>query len=128
MLHIANMHASYDDNQARFHRDYIGRQFSANLPIRQISESVFGSDTLVISLGSGTNKQRIGFVRRQGGDFGMGLKVRGCLFGFQCKRSRRRGIRRACLHHKTIQALPRQAAADEHSPQVANCQLSRGGA
>ena len=51
---IANMHASYDDNQARFHRDYIGRQFSANLPIRQISESVFGSDTLVISLGSGT--------------------------------------------------------------------------
>jgi tRNA_anti-like len=54
MLHIANTHASYDDNQARFHRDYIGRQFSANLPIRQISESVFGSDTLVISLGSGT--------------------------------------------------------------------------
>ncbi|TPV99613.1 MAG: hypothetical protein USCAAHI_00945 [Beijerinckiaceae bacterium] len=42
------------------------------------------------------NKQRIGFIRRQGGDFGMGLKVRGCLFGFQCKRSRRRRIRRAC--------------------------------
>lgn len=58
MLHIANMHASYDDNQARFHRDYIGRQFSTNLPIRQISESAFGSDTLVISLGSGTLENR----------------------------------------------------------------------
>ena len=48
------MHASYDDNQARFRRDYIGRQFSADLPIHQISESQISSDILVISLGSGT--------------------------------------------------------------------------
>jgi tRNA_anti-like len=51
---IANMHTSYDDNQARFRRDYIGRQFSANLPIHQVSESGTSSAVLVISLGTGT--------------------------------------------------------------------------
>jgi len=49
---IAPMHETYDANQARFKRDYVGKTLKANLPMSQVTESIFNKNSYRISLGN----------------------------------------------------------------------------
>jgi hypothetical protein len=50
---LKKMHDTYDANQARFMRDYVGKQFSATMPLHGVRENPFIRGRFAISFGSG---------------------------------------------------------------------------
>ena len=49
---INRMHETYEANQARFKRDYVGKTLNANLPLSRVTETLFNKNSYRISLGN----------------------------------------------------------------------------
>jgi hypothetical protein len=47
------MHKTYEDNEIRFKRDYVGKTFSGVLPFKSADENLLAKGTYSIGFGSG---------------------------------------------------------------------------
>jgi len=50
---IQRIHATYENNQARFFRDFAGKRFSSKMPIARVSENVIFRGSFNVFLGPG---------------------------------------------------------------------------
>jgi hypothetical protein len=51
---IARIHSTYKANQARFARDFVGKTFSARMPLGDITESIMSKGSFHVSFGGNT--------------------------------------------------------------------------
>jgi len=49
---VGKMHQTYEANQARFKRDYVGKIFTARLPLFSVTEDMFFKNSYRIGLGN----------------------------------------------------------------------------
>ena len=49
---MGKMHQTYEANQARFKRDYVGKVFTARLPLFSVTEDMFFKNSYRIGLGN----------------------------------------------------------------------------
>ena len=65
---LSNMVDTYRQNEARFKRDYVGKQFEGTLPFRSAKENLFVADRYLIGFGTGGFTSDVLHGGRQGSD------------------------------------------------------------